>query len=305
MINARSGLGFLIRQSESSLRFDLMYVAIVAVAVLGYAGRSAAAPDPPATPWRGRRQRADERLVACARLRPPASRAPRARRDRLGRRLARSGLFSPLIVPSIARIGYQLWLLVTQPASLVEVWYSVARGLGGFRARRRRRRRPGVVMGRSATAAACFGPILSGTYPIPKIALFPIFIYLFGIGSLSKVLLVFLECLYPIVITTQAGGRAVSRALVWSAANMGASRARILSSVVVPATAPFIFAGFRIAMPIALVVVIITEMISSADGLGYLVNVLAGLVQDRSDARDCDRDRARRRRARPSGDSPA
>ena len=89
----------------------------------------------------------------------------------------------------------------------------------------------GVLMGRSALAAAFFGPIFSGTYPIPKIALFPIFIYLFGIGSWSKVLLIFLECLYPIVITTQAGGRAVRRVLVWSAANMGASRARILWTV--------------------------------------------------------------------------
>ena len=44
---------------------------------------------------------------------------------------ARSGRFSPLIIPSLARIGYQLWLLATQPESLAEVWYSVARGLGG------------------------------------------------------------------------------------------------------------------------------------------------------------------------------
>jgi ABC-type nitrate/sulfonate/bicarbonate transport system permease component len=195
---------------------------------------------------------------------------------------ARSGQFSPLVIPSVERIGYQLWLLVTQPASLVEVWYSVARGLGGFALAAVVGVALGVVMGRSGTAAACFGPILSGTYPIPKIALFPVFIYLFGIGSLSKVLLVFLECLYPIVITTQAGGRAVSRALMWSAANMGASRARVVWGVVVPATAPFIFAGFRVAMPIALVVVIITEMISSADGLGYLVMYsLASFKTDR------------------------
>lgn len=196
--------------------------------------------------------------------------------------VARSGLVSPLIVPSLTRIGYQLWLLATQPESLAEVWYSVARGLGGFALAAVVGVGLGVVMGRSAVAASCLGPLFSGTYPIPKIALFPIFIYLFGIGSLSKVLLVFLECLYPIVITTQAGGRAVSRVLVWSAANMGASRGRILMSVVVPAMAPFIFAGFRIAMPIAMIVVIITEMISSADGLGYLVMYsLASFKTDR------------------------
>ncbi len=195
---------------------------------------------------------------------------------------ARSGMFSPLIVPSVTRIGYQLWLLATRPEALVEAWYSVARALGGFVLAAVVGVALGVLMGRSALAAAFLGPLFSGTYPIPKIALFPIFIFLFGIGSLSKVLLIFLECLYPIVITTQAGGRAVNRVLLWSAANMGASRARIVWSVVVPATAPFIFAGFRIALPIAMIVVIITEMISSADGLGYLVMYsLASFKTDR------------------------
>jgi len=195
---------------------------------------------------------------------------------------ARSGLFSPLIVPSVTRIGYQLWLLATQPDSIVEACYSLARALGGFALAAVVGVALGVLMGRSAPVAAALGPFFSGTYPVPKIALFPIFIYLFGIGSLSKVLLIFLECLYPIVITTQAGGRAVNRVLVWSAANMGASRARILRSIVVPATAPFIFAGFRIALPIAMIGVIITEMISSADGLGYLaMYALASFKTDR------------------------
>ena len=46
--------------------------------------------------------------------------------------VARSGMFSPIIVPSVTRIGYQFWLLAIQPESLVEVWYSVFRGLSGF-----------------------------------------------------------------------------------------------------------------------------------------------------------------------------
>jgi NitT/TauT family transport system permease protein len=184
---------------------------------------------------------------------------------------ARSGTFSPIVVPSVTRIGYQFGLLVMQPESLGEAGYSLVRALSGFVLAAVVGIALGVLMGRSALAAAFLGPLFSGTYPIPKIALFPIFIYLFGIGSLSKVMLIFLECLYPIVVTTHAGSRAVNRLLLWSAANMGASRARILWKVVVPATTPYIFAGLRIALPIAMIVVIITEMISSADGLGYLV----------------------------------
>ena len=140
----------------------------------------------------------------------------------------------------------------------------------------------GVGMGRSPLVAGVLDPLLTGTYPIPKIALFPIFIFVFGIGSLSKVALVFLECLYPIVINTFYGTRAVNRVLLWSASNMGASPRQILLKVVVPAAGPFIFAGFRVALPIAMIVVIITEMIGSADGLGYLVIYsMASLKTDR------------------------
>jgi len=196
--------------------------------------------------------------------------------------LARSGLTSRILVPSLASIGWELGQLATRTESLADAWQSLHRVLVGFALAAVVGVTLGVLMGRSALAAACFNPVLAGTYPIPKIALFPIFIFLFGIGSLSKVLLVFLECLYPIAVTTYAGSRAVDRVLLWSASNMGASPARVLWRIVVPATAPYIFAGFRIALPIAMIVVIITEMISSADGLGYLViYALSSLKTDR------------------------
>jgi NitT/TauT family transport system permease protein len=128
-----------------------------------------------------------------------------------------------------------------------------------------------MVMGRSSFVAGLLDPVFSGTYAVPKLALFPIFIFVFGIGSLSKVALIFLECLYPIVIMTYHGARDVNRTLLWSAQNMGASGVQVLRRVVIPAAAPFIFAGLRVALPVAMIVVVITEMVSSADGLGYLV----------------------------------
>jgi len=196
--------------------------------------------------------------------------------------LAQSGAVNRLLVPSLGRIGREFWLLAVRPDSLGEAWASLYRALAGFALATVVGAVVGVLMGRSSLAAGFFNPLFSATYPIPKIALFPIFIFLFGIGSLSKVLLVFLECLYPIVVTTYAGSRAVNRVLLWSAVNMGASPAQVLRRVVIPATAPFIFAGLRIALPIAMIVVIITEMIGSADGLGYLVIYsLASLKTDR------------------------
>ncbi len=185
--------------------------------------------------------------------------------------VARSGLWSPLLFPSLASIGRELGRFASGTHGLLEAWTSLERALGGFALAAAMGVILGMLMGRSAFVAGLLEPLFSGTYAVPKLALFPIFIFIFGIGSLSKVALVFLECLYPMVIITSQGARNVNRALLWSAQNMGASRGAILRRVVIPATAPFIFAGLRVALPIALIVVIITEMVSSADGLGYLV----------------------------------
>ena len=195
---------------------------------------------------------------------------------------ARSGLWNKILFPSLVNIGQELVLFFTRTASLMEVWTSLYRALGGFAAAALIGIFLGILMGRSKTIAGLLDPLFSGTYAVPKLALFPIFIFVFGIGSLSKVALVFLECLYPMVIMSYAGARSVNRVLLWSAQNMGASRADILRRVVIPATAPFIFAGFRVAVPVAMIVVVITEMVSSADGLGYLViYALSSLRTDR------------------------
>jgi NitT/TauT family transport system permease protein len=196
--------------------------------------------------------------------------------------VARSGRWSKLLFPSLENIGRELVLFFTRNASLLEAWTSLTRAMGGFALAAAVGITLGMLMGRSQRVAALLDPLFSGTYAVPKLALFPIFIFVFGIGSLSKVALVFLECLYPIVIMTCAGARNVNKVLLWSAQNMGASHAATLRRVVIPATAPFIFAGFRVAVPVAMIVVVITEMVSSADGLGYLVIYsLASLRTDR------------------------
>ena len=195
---------------------------------------------------------------------------------------ARSGLWSPLLFPSLAKIAYEVVQFVSRADRLIDTWTSLHRALGGFALAAVTGVVVGMLMGRSAFVAALLDPLFSGTYAVPKLALFPIFVFVFGIGSLSKVALVFLECLYPIVIITCHGARDVNRVLIWSAQNMGASGGEVLRRIVIPATAPFIFAGFRMALPVALIVVVITEMISSADGLGYqVIYAMSSLKTDR------------------------
>lgn len=195
---------------------------------------------------------------------------------------ARSGLWSPILFPSLERIGREFWLLVSQPDGWWQTWTSLYRTFAGFALAALVGVALGMLMGRSELIAGMLDPLFSGTYAVPKLALFPIFIFVFGLGSLSKIALIFLECLYPLTIITYHGARDVNRVLLWSAQNMGASRARTLLRVVFPAMLPYVFAALRVALPVALIVAIITEMISSVDGLGYLVSYsLSSLKTDR------------------------
>ncbi|HEY5896607.1 MAG TPA: ABC transporter permease [Burkholderiales bacterium] len=195
---------------------------------------------------------------------------------------AKSGLWSRILFPSLERIGAELIGFVSHGEGWWQIWVSLYRAFGGFALAALVGVVLGMLMGRSALVASMLDPVFSGTYAVPKLALFPIFIFVFGLGSMSKVALIFLECLYPMTIITYHGARAVSSVWLWSAQNMGASRARTFARVVLPATLPYVFAAMRVALPVALIVVIITEMISSVDGLGYLITYsLASLKTDR------------------------
>jgi NitT/TauT family transport system permease protein len=130
-----------------------------------------------------------------------------------------------------------------------------------------------ALMARSGLWRNLFEPIFFLGYPVPKIALFPVFVYVFGIGASSKVAFTFLECLYPIVVTCYFGFRSIQTRLVWTAQNFGARRAVILRRVILPAALPSVFAGLRVALPVAIIVVVLTEMIGDSIGLGYYIEV--------------------------------
>jgi NitT/TauT family transport system permease protein len=130
-----------------------------------------------------------------------------------------------------------------------------------------------AAMARSVVVRNLFEPIFFFGYPIPKIALFPVFTYVFGIGSPSKIAFTCLECVYPIVVTSYLAFRAIPTRMIWTAENMGAARWTILRRVIVPAALPGIFAGLRIALPIAIIVIVLTEMIGDSRGLGYYIAI--------------------------------
>jgi ABC-type nitrate/sulfonate/bicarbonate transport system permease component len=130
----------------------------------------------------------------------------------------------------------------------------------------------GVAMARVRAVRWFFDPIVSLAFPVPKISFFPVFILWFGLSDLSKISLTVFDCVFPIVAATYLGTLGVDRHLVWSARNLGTRPRALLWKVLVPAALPQILNGLQVALPIAFIVMIVSEMLTGSVGLGgYLI----------------------------------
>ena len=185
--------------------------------------------------------------------------------------LSRSGWIPRRLMPGIADIGRTFIAEIESGDIPYHAAISLGRSTAGLALAILLGVALGILLARSRWANRLLAPIFSFGYPVPKIALYPIFIFVFGLGSLSKIALVFLECLYPITISTWHGVQGLEQKHLWTARNVGATERQIFWKVLVPGAAPAIFAGMRVALPISLIVVIITEMIGESRGLGYFI----------------------------------
>ena len=185
--------------------------------------------------------------------------------------LSRSGLVSSRTLPSLVLIGEQLWKYLANGELAYHAGISLYRAALGFALALVVGVMLGTLMARRRWVEALIEPIFSFGYPIPKISLYPVFIMVFGLGTGSKVALVFLECLYPIAVHAYSGMRSADRVLVWAGRNMGATERQLFWKVLIPSALPTLFSGLRIALPVALIVTIITELIGESRGLGYFV----------------------------------
>jgi ABC-type nitrate/sulfonate/bicarbonate transport system permease component len=126
---------------------------------------------------------------------------------------------------------------------------------------------------RMPTVVAVLDPFMIGGYGLPKLALAPLFILWFGIGIESKIAVVVTIVFFIEYYATLSGVRALDTKLVQMAQLVGANERQVARHVVFPSAVPNIFAGLRISLPIGISVAVVTELISSNRGLGYLVQM--------------------------------
>src|SRR5262249_7775774 len=126
----------------------------------------------------------------------------------------------------------------------------------------------GMLLGFFPLADRVFSPFLTAFYSLPKIALAPLFVILFGIGLQSKIVLDALTAFFLLLYCTRCGIRDIARDLVQSLQIMGARRLEIVRIALIPACLPRIFTGLRISVRHAFTAAILGEVISGNRGLG-------------------------------------
>jgi taurine transport system permease protein len=129
----------------------------------------------------------------------------------------------------------------------------------------------GIAMGMSPLARGIFDPPIEFYRPIPPLAYLPLMIIWFGIDELSKVLLIFLSVLAPLVLGARAGVRSAAIEQIHAAYSFGATRWQVIRMVILPAAMPEIITAMRVGIGFGWTTLVAAEMVAATSGLGYTV----------------------------------
>jgi ABC-type nitrate/sulfonate/bicarbonate transport system permease component len=130
----------------------------------------------------------------------------------------------------------------------------------------------GVIIGWYRRVAMVCEPFLTALYSTPRVALVPLVLIWFGIGMWSKVFIVFINAVFPVLINTIGGVKAIDADLLRAARAFCASDWQIFTTVAIPGAVPFILTGVRQAVALGLIGVVVGEMFGGSEGIGYMVN---------------------------------
>jgi ABC-type nitrate/sulfonate/bicarbonate transport system permease component len=129
----------------------------------------------------------------------------------------------------------------------------------------------GLLMGYFRPVYNLFEPLTELVRPIPSPAYIPLAILFLGLGNEMKYFVIFFACLFPILLNTQSGVRAIDPVQINTGRTFGLSRAQIVRKIILPGSLPAILTGMRISLGIALIVVVVSEMVASNNGIGYFI----------------------------------
>jgi ABC-type nitrate/sulfonate/bicarbonate transport system permease component len=182
--------------------------------------------------------------------------------------LARSGTFTPFVLPSLTSVVERIWSDALSGELFINTGLTMYRALVGFFISMIGGIVIGAAMSRNVIANWFFDPIISVGFPMPKIAFLPVVILWLGVYDVSKITIVVIDAIFPVIAATLLAIRGVEHELIWSARNMGANDGEVLRQIVLRAALPQIFTGLQVALPISMIVAVVAEMLMGGYGLG-------------------------------------
>ncbi|MGF9714011.1 ABC transporter permease [Paenibacillus naphthalenovorans] len=185
--------------------------------------------------------------------------------------IGRSGLISPLFLPSPTSILSAAWEMIVKGELHPNILASLYRIILGYLLGGSIGIIVGLLLGFSKWAESVGTPILFSFYPIPKIALLPLIILWLGIGELPKVTMIALGVFFPVVINTYSGVKNVDSTLIKAAVTFGSNHLNVVRKVILPGSLPVIFAGLKLAAGTSLLLLVAAEMIAAKEGIGAMI----------------------------------
>jgi ABC-type nitrate/sulfonate/bicarbonate transport system permease component len=182
--------------------------------------------------------------------------------------LARSGIFTHFQLPAFSEVVERIWKDGVSGDLWINTALTLYRALAAFAICTVFGVIIGMAMSRSVIANWFFDPIISVGFPMPKIAFLPVVILWLGVYDVSKITIIVIDAIFPVIAATVIAIQGVERELLWSARNMGANEREMLWQIVLPAALPQIMTGLQVALPLSLIVAVVAEMLMGGYGLG-------------------------------------
>jgi NitT/TauT family transport system permease protein len=183
--------------------------------------------------------------------------------------------FSRVVFSPPTAVAKHLYLHIRSLELPVLLWYSLGHTLLGYLLAVAVALPLGFLMGRSEKIFVMFDPVVSAIYSIPTVAFVPFLVIWFGLFFPARAALVFIMCVFDMLVTVSAGARNVERGLIDVGRSFGASRAMLLRKVLLPASLPFLFTALRIGMVRAVIAMITAELFFAAVNLGKYMQAAA------------------------------
>jgi ABC-type nitrate/sulfonate/bicarbonate transport system permease component len=185
--------------------------------------------------------------------------------------LLMAGIGDRRFIPAPSDIAWRYWEMIASGELAKHTIVTLYRVFAGFFIGSIPGIAVGLLMAMFRPVRIFVDPLIAALFPIPKIALMPLLLMIFGFGDASKIAVVAIAVFFPVIINTYSGAANIEK-IYWDVArNYGASQSVMFRRVVFFGALPMIFAGLRIALAVSFIVLVASEFVATKIGIGYMI----------------------------------